>query len=315
VRSTSLRSGIIHQSAGLTASIPRERQVLNRPGDSEDNSQYGSQYVREDPDSEKQNISQDKSQISSLRVDLNTGDNEILKPQEELNTLKQANGFLSAEVERLLRELDESQLRLKNQAKCGQTASNCLFPKFELYIGESEVSIKARLAERDNIIREHIKEREITITELQRIRQQCTQISRPDPLPHITDAAAMSKLRSIAEDVKDLFQSNLENLPDRFAACNMRQDTEELLARYLFPLSDRDRIKTQVLELEKEVGAHNILRALTAGLLGHKVFQSSLLGPRDSCSELLDIYRVKILAQAGLDSPVYFVSYDKLAYK
>jgi hypothetical protein len=184
---------------------------------------------------------------------------------------------LSNQVSRISREITDCRTSLKDQDDCWK------------------VAIKHPEA---NQIRT-IKENEETITYLKRQLYECRKIALLEPNPHISHPDIAETIGHIEDRAKSWSHRSNITFPNSLIDSRLDPNTADILRQSILFTLETDPIEEQIVESAKDVGAQNVLRALTAAVLREWIFESDFYNFDDQESELLAMYRKKLLGQKG----------------
>ena len=222
-------------------------------------------------------ISHAEARISTFQELIKERDNSLLALREQNEMLCKSNMRLCNQVSRLSREITDCQTSLKDRDECWR------------------VAIKHPEANK----MQAIKENEETITHLKRQLYECQKIALPEPSPHISHRDIVETIGHIEDRAKAwLYKSNI-TFPNSLIDSGLGPDTADILRRSLSFLPETAPIEEQIVEFANDVGARNVLRALTTAVLREWIFESEFHNFDDQESELLAMYRKKLLGQKG----------------
>ncbi|KAF2502415.1 hypothetical protein BU16DRAFT_8100 [Lophium mytilinum] len=142
-----------------------------------------------------------------------------------------------------------------------------------------------------------IKENEETITHLKRQLYECQKITLLEPTPHISFRSIAETIGYIGDRAKAWSHRSNIAFPESLIGSGLDPNTAAILRQSLSITLETVPIEEQITESAKDVGAHNVLRALTATIFREWVFESDFYNLDDQESELLAMYRNKLLGQ------------------
>lgn len=215
--------------------------------------------------------------ISTLQQSVAERDRSILTLKDENETLHKSNIRLANLVSRLSREDKDRQTYLKDQQDCWKAAQ--------------------RYSEANAI--EALKDREVTITNLKRQIHECEQIALPEPTTHIKPGDIAETIGHIEDRVKCWSYGSNITFPGTLIGFGFRSSTEDFLRRSGLSLAEATPIGAQIIDLARDIEAQNVLRVLTAAALREWIFESDFYNFDEQESELLAMYRRKLLGQNG----------------
>ena len=204
-------------------------------------------------------------------------DGSVLALREQNVVLCKANTRLSNQVSRLSREITDCQTRLKDRDDCWKVA-----------IKHPEASQTLT-----------IKENEETITHLKRQLYECRKIALLEPSPHISHPDIAETIGHIEDRAKAWSHRSNIAFPNSLIGSKLDPNIANILRQSLLFLPETDPIGERIVEYANDVGARNVLRVLTAAALREWIFESEFHNFDDQESELLAMYRKKLLGQKG----------------
>lgn len=203
--------------------------------------------------------------------------------------LCKSNMRLCNQVSRLSREITDCQTSLKDQDDCWRVAT--------------------KHPEANKM--QAIKENEETITYLKRQLNECRKIAQSEPSPHISHADIAETMGHIEDRAKAWsYKSNIA-FPNSLIDSGVDPKTADILRQSLSFLPEIAPIEEQIVQFANDVGARNVLRAFTTAVLREWIFESDFHNFDDQESELLAMYRKKLLGQK--DGPSLVRSLDFVA--
>ncbi len=222
-------------------------------------------------------ISHAKARISTLQESIAERDISISVLTEQNETLLKSNERLSNQVSRLSREIEDFQTRLRDRDDCWRAA-----------IKHPETKLA-----------ETITENEVTITYLKSQLQECEEMAMVERSAHISTKKICETIGHIEDRVKAL--SYRSNIIFRNSLINfdLGPRTEDFLRQSFASLLENAPIEGQIIEVARDVGDRNLVRALTAAVLHKWIFESDFHNFDEQESELLAMYRKKLFRQRG----------------
>jgi len=222
-------------------------------------------------------ISHAQARISTFQELIRERDSSLLALREQNEMLCKSNMRLCNQVSRLSREITDCQTSLKDQDDCWRVAT--------------------KHPEANKM--QAIKENEETITYLKRQLNECRKIAQSEPSPHISHADIAETMGHIEDRAKAWsYKSNIA-FPNSLIDSGVDPKTADILRQSLSFLPEIAPIEEQIVQFANDVGARNVLRAFTTAVLREWIFESDFHNFDDQESELLAMYRKKLLGQKG----------------
>lgn len=222
-------------------------------------------------------ISHAEARILTFQELIRERDSSLSALREQNETLCKSNVRLCNRVSRLSREVADCQTSLKDREDCWRVAT--------------------KHPEANKM--QAIKENEETITRLKRRLYECEKIALPEPSPHISHPDIVETMGYIEDRAKAWsYKSNI-TFPNSLIDSGVDPKTADILRRSLSFLPETAPIEEQIAEFANDVGARNVFRAFTTTVLREWIFESDFYNFDDQESELLAMYRKKLLGQKG----------------
>lgn len=222
-------------------------------------------------------ISHAQARISTFQELIRERDSSLLALREQNEILCKSNMRLCNQVSRLSRKITDCQTSLKEQDDCWRVAT------------------KHPEANKMQVI----KENEETITYLKRQLNECRKIALPEPSPRISHPDIVETMGHIEDRAKAWSHKSNIAFPNSLIDSGVDPKTADILRRSLSFLPEIAPIEEQIVQFANDVGARNILRAFTTAVLREWIFESDFHNFDDQESELLAMYRKKLLGQKG----------------
>lgn len=222
-------------------------------------------------------ISHAEARILAFQELIREHDSSLSALREQNEILCKSNMRLCNQVSRLFREITACQTRQKDQDECRKVA--------------------AKHPEANRM--QAIKENEETITYLKRQLRECQKIARPNPDPHIFRSDIVETMGYIEDRAKAWSYKSDITFPNSLIDSGVDPKTADILRRSLSFVPETAQIEEQIVEFANDVGAQNVFRAFTTAVLREWIFESDFHNFDDQESELLAMYRKKLLGQKG----------------
>ena len=139
----------------------------------------------------------------------------------------------------------------------------------------------------------------MTITHLKRQLYECKKIALLEPRPHISHREIDSTIGYIEDCAKTWSHRTNITFPHSLIGSGLDQKLADIVRLNPSFLPATAAIEEQIVELANDVGSINVFRALTATALREWVFESDFCDFDAQESELLAMYRRKLLMQKG----------------
>ena len=261
---------------GNLTELISDRSLGNRHSVSSDDSDSFDRFINV-LEEKNISISHAKARISTFQELIRERDSSLLVLREQNELLCMSNMRLCNQVSRLSREITDCQTSLKEREDCWR------------------VAMKHPEANKTQAI----KENEETITHLKYRLNECQKIALPEPSPQISHPDIVETIGHIEDRAKAWsYKSNI-TFPNSLIDSGIDPNTADILQRSLSFLPETAPIEQQIVEFANDVGAQNVLRALTTAVFREWVFESDFHSFDDQESELLAMYRKKLLVLKG----------------